>query len=146
MPISETGGPCQYFLPLKISRPKKAPFCDFSVFVLFYVLFRNPVLAIPIVYKILSLLGLIRFCTFIYPFSEILYRYIQERARARYLFRFCLYFVHFRKYDTKIAICVLLEKKSLEKSCNKEKCCIFASQFIDTSTHNKQFYKLLLTY
>ena len=41
MPISETGTPSQYFLPLKISRPKKAPFCDFSVFVLFYVLFRN---------------------------------------------------------------------------------------------------------
>ena len=58
MPISETGGPCQYFLPFEISRPKKRPFCDFSVFVLFYVLFRNPVLAIPIMYKILSLLGL----------------------------------------------------------------------------------------
>ena len=40
MPISETGTPLQYFLPLKISRPKKAPFCDFSDFVLFYVLFR----------------------------------------------------------------------------------------------------------
>ena len=31
----------QYFLPLKISCPKKRPFCDFSVFVLFYGLFRN---------------------------------------------------------------------------------------------------------
>ena len=41
MPISETGTPRQYFLPLKISCPKKRPFCDFSVFVLFYVLFRN---------------------------------------------------------------------------------------------------------
>ena len=50
--------------------PKKAPFCDFSVFVLFYGLFRNTVLAIPIVYKILSLLGLIRFCTIICIFSD----------------------------------------------------------------------------
>ena len=58
MPISETGGPCQYFLPLKISCPKKRSFCDFSVFVLFYGLFRNPVLALPVMYKILSLLGL----------------------------------------------------------------------------------------
>lgn len=57
MPISETGGPCQYFLHLKISRPQKRPFCDFSVFELFYILFRNPVLAIPIVYRILSFLG-----------------------------------------------------------------------------------------
>ena len=71
MPISETGGPCQYFLPLKISCPKKAPFCDFSDFVLFYVLFRNPVPAIPIVYKFLSFLGLIRFCTIICIFSEL---------------------------------------------------------------------------
>lgn len=43
-----------------------------------------------------------------------------------YMFRFCLYFVHFRKYDTKNVICVLLAKKNLEKYCNKEKCCIFA--------------------
>ena len=70
MPISETGGPCQYFLPLKISRPKKRPFCDFSVFEHFYVLFRNPVLAIPNMYKILSLLGLILFCTIICIFSD----------------------------------------------------------------------------
>ena len=41
MPISETGGPCQYFLPFEFSCPKKLPFCDFSDFVLFYVLFRN---------------------------------------------------------------------------------------------------------
>ena len=41
MPISHAGSPLQYFLPLKISRSKKAPFCNFSVFVLFYVLFRN---------------------------------------------------------------------------------------------------------
>lgn len=58
MPISETGTPSQYFLPLKISRPKKRPFCDFSDFVLFYVLFRNPVPALPNMYKFLSLLGL----------------------------------------------------------------------------------------
>ena len=41
VPGFAAGTPCQYFLPLKISCPKKAPFCDFSVFVLFYVLFRN---------------------------------------------------------------------------------------------------------
>ena len=58
MPISETGDSLQYFLPLKISCPKKRPFCDFSVFVLFYVLFRNPVLALPEMYKNLSLLGI----------------------------------------------------------------------------------------
>ena len=40
MPISETGDPRQYFLPLKISRPKKRPFCDFSVFEHFYIPFR----------------------------------------------------------------------------------------------------------
>ena len=71
MPISHAGTPLQYFLPLKISCPKKAPFCDFSVFVLFYVLFRNPVLALPVMYKFLSLLGLIRFCTIICIFSEL---------------------------------------------------------------------------
>lgn len=88
MPISETGGPCQYFLPLKISCPKKRPFCDFSVFVLFYGLFRNPVLAIPEMHKILSFLGLIRFCTIICIFSDFvpagvdfLFCYIEERAR-----------------------------------------------------------------
>ena len=70
MPISETGGPCQYFLPLKISCPKKRPFCDFSVFVLFYGLFRNPVPALPIMYRNLSFLGLIRFCTIICIFSD----------------------------------------------------------------------------
>ena len=59
--------------------------------------------------------------------SIFLFCYIEERTHAyRYLFRFCLYFVHFRKYDTKIVICVLLAEKSLEKYCNKEKCCIFA--------------------
>lgn len=57
MPISETGDPRQYFLPFEISCPKKRPFCDFSVFVLFYGLFRNPVLALPYMYKILSFLG-----------------------------------------------------------------------------------------
>lgn len=57
MPISETGTPSQYFLPFENSRPKKRPFCDFSVFVLFYVLFRNPVLTLPEMYKNLSLLG-----------------------------------------------------------------------------------------
>ena len=41
MPISHAGTPRQHFLPLKISCPKKRPFCDFSVFVLFYGLFRN---------------------------------------------------------------------------------------------------------
>ena len=70
MPISETGGPCQYFLPLKISCPKKRPFCDFSDFEHFCVLFWNPVLAIPEMYKILSLLGLILFCTIICMFSD----------------------------------------------------------------------------
>ena len=34
------GDSLQYFLPFEFSRPKKRPFCDFSVFVLFYVLFR----------------------------------------------------------------------------------------------------------
>ena len=70
-PGFRSGDSLQYFLPLKISRPKKAPFCDFSVFVLFYVLFRNPVPALPIMYKFLSLLGLIRFCTIICIFSEL---------------------------------------------------------------------------
>ena len=116
MPISHSGDSLQYFLPLKISCPKKRPFCDFSVFVLFYGLFRNTVPALPIMYKFLSLLGLIRFCTIICIFSDyvsagvdfsiLLYR--GTRAYMRIVFRFCLYFVHFRKYDTKIAICVLL--------------------------------------
>lgn len=70
MPTSETGDLLQYFLPLKISRPKKRPFCYFSVFVLFYGLFRNPVPALPIVYINLSFLGLIRFCTIICIFSD----------------------------------------------------------------------------
>ena len=70
MPISHAGTPSQYFLPLKISCPKKAPFCDFSVFVLFYGLFRNPVPALPDMYINLSLLGLIRFCTIICIFSD----------------------------------------------------------------------------
>lgn len=133
MPISETGGPCLYFPHLIFSRPKKRPFCDFSVFVLFYVLFRNPVLALPEMYKNLSLLGLIRFCTIICMFSDFVpvgtgFRFSLYRGTRvyAYMFRFCLYFVHFRKYNTKIVICVLLEKKSLEKYCNKEKCCIFA--------------------
>ena len=97
MPICETGTPSQYFLPLKISRPKKRPFCDFSDFVLFYVLFRNPVLALPNMYKILSLLGLIRFCTRICIFSDYvpacrasLFCYIEEQARA---YRDCSDFV-----------------------------------------------------
>ena len=34
------GTPSQYFLPLKISCPKKAPFCDFSDFEHFYIPFR----------------------------------------------------------------------------------------------------------
>ena len=104
MPWFAAGTPRQYFLPLKISRPKKRPFCDFSDFVLFYGLFRNPVLAIPILYRILfnflrsekfpivyknlSLLGLIRFCTIICMFSELCAAgiacnsaLIEERAR-----------------------------------------------------------------
>lgn len=57
MPGIAAGTPSQYFLPFENSCPKKRPFCDFSVFVLFYVLFRNPVLALPDMYKNLSLLG-----------------------------------------------------------------------------------------
>ena len=82
-----SGDSLQYFLPFEFSLPKKAPFCDFSDFVLFYVLFRNkhPVVPImniflfnflrsekfPIVYKFLSLLGCIRFCTKICPFYSL---------------------------------------------------------------------------
>ena len=58
MPGIAAGTPLQYFFPLKNSRPKKRPFCDFSDFVLFYGLFRNPVLALPDMYKFLSFLGL----------------------------------------------------------------------------------------
>ena len=71
MPVSETGDSRQYFLPFEFSLPKKRPFCDFSVFELFYGLFRNPVLALPIMYRNLSFLGLIRFRTIICIFSEL---------------------------------------------------------------------------
>ena len=84
MPISETGTPSQYFLPLKISCPKKRPFCDFSDFVLFYVLFRNPVLAIPVMYNNLYIFGL---CT---RWRRFLYFAIQRNARA---YRDCSDFV-----------------------------------------------------
>ena len=57
MPGIAAGTPLQYFLPFENSLPKKRPFCDFSDFVHFYGLFRNPVLALPIMYKNLSLLG-----------------------------------------------------------------------------------------
>ena len=40
------GTPSQYFLPLKISCPKKRPFCDFSVFEHFYIPFRTIIYAI----------------------------------------------------------------------------------------------------
>lgn len=70
MPISETGLSSYTFYLLKIHAPKNALSAIFSVFVLFYGLFRNPVPAIPEMYKILSLLGLIRFCTIICIFSD----------------------------------------------------------------------------
>ena len=114
--------------------PKKTPFLLFFRFWTFlypfsesrarcswyvqnFILFRTN----PILYNNLYILWI---CARVPCFSIFaLYRYARVYA---YMFRFCLYFVHFRKYDTKNVICVLLEKKSLEKSCNKEKCCIFA--------------------
>ena len=70
MPISETGGPSNTFYLLKIRAQKKPLSAIFSDFVLFYVLFRNQVLALPILYRNLSFLGLIRFCTIICIFSD----------------------------------------------------------------------------
>ena len=64
MPISETGGPCQYFLPFENSLPKKRPFCDFF-----------------------------RFCTFLCTFSEFRARssdYVQKFI----LFRAIIYAIY----------------------------------------------------
>ena len=78
MPGIAAGTPCQYFLPFKISCPKNLPFCDFSDFVLFYVLFRNPVLAIPIVYNNLYIFG---FCARV-PCFSIFALYRNGRGRG----------------------------------------------------------------
>ena len=50
--------PVNTFYLLKIHCPKNALSAIFSDFVLFYVLFRNSVLALPIMYRNLSFLGL----------------------------------------------------------------------------------------
>ena len=126
--------PVNTFYLLKIHCPKKRPFCDFFRFCTFLWSFSEssarssdyaqnfiPFRTNPILYNNLYIFG---FCA---VRNRARNPRIYRNGRARgILFRFCLVFVHFRKYDTRIAICVLLEKKSLEKYCNKEKITIFA--------------------
>ena len=70
MPEIAAGTPPQYFYLLKIRAPNKPPSALFSDFVLFYGLFRITELALPIMYRNLSFLGLILFCTIICIFSD----------------------------------------------------------------------------
>ena len=113
------GLPPNTFYLWKFRAPKKPLSAIFSVFVLFYVLFRNTVLAIPIVYKILSLLGLIRFCTIICIFSDyvpagvdfsiLLYRGTRARIGiVPILSLFCLFSeIWYKKRN----LCIIVEKK-----------------------------------
>ena len=84
---------CTFLCPFSESRARS------SGYVQKFILFRTN----PILYNNLYVFG---FRARVPCFSIFaLYRYGRG---CRVLFRFCLYFVHFRKYDTKIVICVLL--------------------------------------
>ena len=127
MPWFAAGTPCQYFLPLKISRPKKRPFCDFFRFCTFLCTFSEsrarysdyvqnfiPFRTNPILYNNLYIFGM--YARWRRHENPRLYR----NGRGRSIcsdFVFILFILG--NMIQKYAQSVLLEKKSLEKHCNK---------------------------